>query len=544
MSNKISSKNNKTKNLELDVKEKELEYEAIKEAIEKGNMNILSNFNIKNIKSTKFSTKIPKKLSEKEKERRDEIRRLKEAEDLEQIQQKLFRQVKGRRKIEPLYNKKSLYANKDVFGSNIDKECEKILVKEEKHNKLKKNDLMKPNNIKINNNDINARRNYKIHCDKKEESDEEKDKIYLNELDKDIKDFYMEKCGNIFNFLKEIYLCRYIDDFLKRGLDIYEEFIDIEDDFFKNPKNNFLNESQQNKFYKKIHEIKNINNNKDTPNPLNKSNGKKIEVNNNNTNEDIKNKKINELNINEIIEKAKNINNINNNEKIIKDTSAKISPEELMYKTNNDIDFIEKQRTEDFKKAVENWRNNTNSRPNTSHISNPTKYTSEIGLNINQPFEKKIMSYCWNCYKKFIKDEGVSKEYFNNFELNAKYNMKNFCSDKCRKDYEKKQRNQFMCFQCKKICNIMDGFIHFEGSKFCSNVCKNKYIEEDKENTKNIKKKNKKNKNKNKEINDERNNNNNDEDIRDVNDNMNDIENKDKNEDINDEEDYDPMEDF
>ena len=153
------------------------------------------------------------------------------------------------------------------------------------------------------------------------------------------------------------------------------------------------------------------------------------------------------------------------------------------------IDFIEKQRTEDFKKAVENWRNNTNSRPNTSHISNPTKYTSEIGLNINQPFEKKIMSYCWNCYKKFIKDEGVSKEYFNNFELNAKYNMKNFCSDKCRKDYEKKQRNQFMCFQCKKICNIMDGFIHFEGSKFCSNVCKNKYIEEDKENMKNIKKK-------------------------------------------------------
>jgi len=74
---------------------------------------------------------------------------------------------------------------------------------------------MKPNNIKINNNDINARRNYKIHCDKNKESDEEKDKIYLNELDKDIKDFYMEKCGNIFNFLKEIYLCRYIDDFLK-----------------------------------------------------------------------------------------------------------------------------------------------------------------------------------------------------------------------------------------------------------------------------------------------------------------------------------------
>ena len=44
MSNKIHQKNSKTKNLELDVKEKELEYEAIKEAIEKGNIDILSAF--------------------------------------------------------------------------------------------------------------------------------------------------------------------------------------------------------------------------------------------------------------------------------------------------------------------------------------------------------------------------------------------------------------------------------------------------------------------------------------------------------------------
>ena len=65
MSNKNHQKNLKSKNLELDVKDKELEYEAIKEAIEKGNINILSNFNIKGLKSSKYSTKIPKKLSEK-----------------------------------------------------------------------------------------------------------------------------------------------------------------------------------------------------------------------------------------------------------------------------------------------------------------------------------------------------------------------------------------------------------------------------------------------------------------------------------------------
>ena len=62
MSNKNPTKNIKTKNLELDVKEKELEYEAIKEAIEKGNINLLSNFNLKGMKSSKFTTKIPKKL--------------------------------------------------------------------------------------------------------------------------------------------------------------------------------------------------------------------------------------------------------------------------------------------------------------------------------------------------------------------------------------------------------------------------------------------------------------------------------------------------
>ena len=167
MSNKNQQKNAKTKTLEQDVKEKELEYEAIKEAIEKGDINLLSNFKTKGMKGqSKFSAKIPKKLSEKEKEKRDEIRRLKEAEDLAQIQQKLFRQVKGRRKIEPLYNKKGLYSHKDIFASNLDKECEKILIKDEKLNKHKKNELAKPHN-NMNNENVIMKKKYKIDCDHK-----------------------------------------------------------------------------------------------------------------------------------------------------------------------------------------------------------------------------------------------------------------------------------------------------------------------------------------------------------------------------------------
>ena len=525
MSNKIQQKNSKTKNLELDVKEKELEYEAIKEAIEKGNINLLQNFNLKGFKYSKYSAKIPKKLSEKQKEKREEIRRLKEAEDLAQIQQKLFRQAKGKRKIEPLYNKKSMYSNKDVFGANLEKECEKILVKDEKHNKNKKFDTYKSYNGNTNK-DNGVMKKYKIDCEKNiKETDEEKDKEFLDELDKDIKNFYIEKCGEIFYFLKDINLCRYIDEFLKRGFDLYEEFIEIKEDFFKKMQSPFLNEIQQKKFFNKLHEIKSNNNDKNNnqfnqfnnnqqkndnkeqiyANKLNIPNGKINQENINN----ISSPQSDELNINNIIEKAQKLADINIqtspqniNQKIIKDTSSKISPEELMYKTSHDIDYIEQKRSEEFKKAVENWRNNNiNSRPNTSSLPVKNKMTEEIGININQPFKQKIMSYCWNCYKKFVKEEGVSKEYFNDFQLNEKYNMKNFCSLKCNKDYEKKQRSQFMCFECKKMCNIMNGFIAYEGNKFCSNICKNKYIEEENclnnQNKKNRKTKNKKDKEKN-----------------------------------------------
>ena len=215
-----------------------------------------------------------------------------------------------------------------------------------------------------------------------------------------------------------------------------------------------------------------------------------------------------------------------------------------MYRTSNDIEFIEQKRTEEFKKAVENWRNNNiNSRPNTSHLSVNNKITSEIGININQPLKQKIMSYCWNCYKKFIKEEGVSKEYTNNFHLNEKYNTKNFCSLKCNKDYEKKQRSQFMCFECKKMCNLMNGFIAFEGNKFCSNNCKNKCIEEEKKSMNNQKKKYKKNKikkDKSGEIQNEPN-------IEICNEVKEETDNKEIEHDKNiekDEEDYDPMDDF
>jgi hypothetical protein len=195
-------------------------------------------------------------------------------------------------------------------------------------------------------------------------------------------------------------------------------------------------------------------------------------------------------------------NNIdNNNKNIIKDTSARINKEDLMYKTHTDIDELEKKRTEEFQKAVEEWRKGKSSRPNTAYSSQNNKMTSEMGTHINAqvPERTKKLLYCWNCYKQFFEGEGVSKEYTNNFELNTKYNMKNFCCVKCIKEYERKQRSQYICFQCGKMFDLVGGFIAYEGEKFCTGTCKNNYIQEAKENLKNYKKEDKKNKKENKD---------------------------------------------
>ena len=561
MSNKVTKKTNKTQNLEQEVIEMEKEYEAIKEAHAKGNIDPLNNFRIKNLKSTKISAKIPKKLPDKEKEKRDEIRRLKEAEDLAQIQQRLFKQVKGRKKIEPLH-KKNLYSNADVFGANIEKECEKVFPKEEKSKKIEihtseaiisKNsssrtninnlsNMSKDNLEKVNISDRkNFSKKYKINMESDMERDDEvRDKEYLNKLDKTIKKMYLENCGAIFNFLKDIYLVRFIDEFVKAEYQIFEEFIEIPDDFFLKKSKPFLNKFQQQKFYNKLHSIRNKYKPQYTPQNFRiNQNENKINISNGNMKEDLLNLNDNErinsyinsrtntnpnrlhdnisiknslnnlehlkqkTNTNTKIKNDEIINNNidNNNKNIIKDTSARINKEDLMYKTHTDIDELEKKRTEEFQKAVEEWRKGKSSRPNTAYSSQNNKMTSEMGTHINAqvPERTKKLLYCWNCYKQFFEGEGVSKEYTNNFELNTKYNMKNFCCVKCIKEYERKQRSQYICFQCGKMFDLVGGFIAYEGEKFCTGTCKNNYIQEAKENLKNYKKEDKKNKKENKD---------------------------------------------
>ena len=205
----------KTDNLENEVKEHEKELEAIKEALEKNNMNAINNLQIKNIpKTNQYSAKIPKRLTEKEKERRDEMRRIKEVEDLDKIQQQSFKQVKNRRKIEPIdkriltTNNKFINIDKDdLFAINLNKECDRILGNENsKQSKpiktattWRKNSKNHSNKkiIKKKDNKGSAyplsainRKNTKNEKNKEKVlNDEEKDEQFLKTLDDELKKF-------------------------------------------------------------------------------------------------------------------------------------------------------------------------------------------------------------------------------------------------------------------------------------------------------------------------------------------------------------------
>ena len=518
---KTTKKIKRIDNLEKEVKEHERELKAIKEAFESHNINALNTLKIQNIpKSSRISAKPPKRISSKEKERRDDIRRWKEVEDLNKIQQSLFKQVKGRKKIEPI-DKRILTANQrftnidkdDIFAINLNKECDRILGNENSK-QLKPNKTMStawrknPSTVRMASNKkdrksvgkknslyplsaINRKNQRQSSLKKKMNEiilgDKEKDEEFLKTLDNSVKTFYMEKTKEIFDLLYEINLSRFIDVFLSEGYDLFEEFINLPRDYFDKMEKPFLNKEQQEKLYNKLSIFKNKQNNIIQENKLeNKFNGRAAKTEQafyNKNKSNIRNKIINEK-----LNKKNNDNNINNsgNGKV-SETSPIIAKEELFH-TNIDIEELEKQRTEEFKKAVEEWRNNTNNKEskysannnklndssNKVNIESNDQISSTSSLLINSPNE---IICCYNCFKPIKKESSIIKEYQNKSDIVLFLKNKNFCSLKCVKDYEKKRRTKYVCFQCNQTFDLYGGFVAHEGEKFCSSKCKNKYIE-------------------------------------------------------------------
>ena len=284
-------------NLEKEVKEQERELKALKQVYELNDINALNALPLKYIpKTKKNSVKIPKKLNELEKEKRKELIKWKEVKELNKIQMTLFKDINNKRKrnyqLNPISQRvpsfdKKFYQTEDFFAKYLNEECDKIFGDNNK-NKLKKNFANKTvselnwkkgiNNYKLNIKSKDDHYKTKIKGEFRKEmedikkiinnnneininEDELKDKDFLGNLDNNLKKFYLEKTRQIFDFLKDINLCRYIQFFLNEGYDLFEEFLELPLDFFEKMQNPFLNLKQREKLYQKLSLYKNVKNN-------------------------------------------------------------------------------------------------------------------------------------------------------------------------------------------------------------------------------------------------------------------------------------------
>ena len=100
--------------LKSEVEKQEKEFELIKEFLERKNgsqksSEIFGKLNLNfDVSGRKTSAKIPKKLNQKEKEKREFFRRMKEVDELGNLQAKLFKQVGNRRKMKRKTEKKKM----------------------------------------------------------------------------------------------------------------------------------------------------------------------------------------------------------------------------------------------------------------------------------------------------------------------------------------------------------------------------------------------------------------------------------------------------
>ena len=419
--NKNAKRPKTLNNLEKDIIEKEKELNALKKAFELNDLKALNILPVKYIPKTKRpSIKIPKALNDEINEKRKELKKLKEIEELDKIQMTLFKNIKTNRKknykLNPISQRmhsteKNYCKTEDFFANNLNKECEKIFGNKprnnsrnlnlyntanntewKKNNKVKKFDATNYKTKYINNfgkeiNDIKEIINKKNDNNDKDmniDSDEEKDRDFLNNLDRNLKIFYLSKTQKIFEFLKSINLCRYIHHFLTEGIDLFEEFIELPKDFFEKKSNPFLNRKQIEKLYKKISSYKNINTN---------------------TNNNIpKTKTINESGCGTA--KTKTINEAGCGtdtiiEKNIGGPTPIPSPPKI--KIDNSSNFS---------------------------VNNST-------LLINCTEEELLR--CWHCLKPLKKENAILREYNNDLEENDNsviFKYKYFCSDNCVNFFE------------------------------------------------------------------------------------------------------------
>ena len=229
-----------------------------------------------------------------------------------------------------------------------------------------------------------------------EENDKIEDLNFLSKLTEREKTFFEVRAADIYNFLKDINLIRYIESFINDGFETKEDLMEIQEDYFLENKN--FNKYQQKKILKKAKELLDEFNNKNTSTNLSSNNSINLE------------------NISLMSDKN-NIHNIFNDNKIEKNFSEiGIGNGDINnYYITNNINRC----WNCFNKLKE--KNYIEIRYEESMITKIVRFCSEQCKN---KFEMNIYEICEKCKIKYDKSKG---DYI--------YQDKHFHSQKCFNDY-------------------------------------------------------------------------------------------------------------
>ena len=228
------------------------------------------------------------------------------------------------------------------------------------------------------------------------DNDKKEDLIFLSKLSEREKTFFEVRAADIYNFLKELNLIRYIESFINDGFETKEDLMEIQEDYFQENQN--FNKNQQKKILDKVKYLLDEYNQKQDNKILSLSTNNSI---NNTINKDIdisplQNEKNTNININKeynLVEIGIGNGDINN------------------YNLTNKINRC----WNCFNKLKDN--NYIEIKYEDSMITRIVRFCSEKCKN---KFEMNIYEVCYNCKIKYDKSKG---DYF--------YQDKHFHSQKC-----------------------------------------------------------------------------------------------------------------
>ncbi|MCQ2816526.1 MAG: hypothetical protein MJ252_04580 [archaeon] len=538
------------------MEDQEKEMKLIQEALQSGNIDILKkNLVFKNnpIKKVTQAPKVPKSLSKEEIEKRQAKKFAKEVDELAKIQQKLFAQSKrGKPLIEPIKKTKTnfhvngLYNNDPNKGIVVEnkllKECREVFSKEYKEDK--KNDVNEISNsnkmnsskntskTNINKNQpkpnltnnsfrkTNQKQRMEIDCkeDKNLTADQKSDIKFVKEMTKGEINFYMENNEDLFKFLKNIYLVRFIEKFIAYGFESPEDLYEIEENFFELTDKPFLNKEQITVLFKKINEVAG----KNLPLPVieNKTETENKSIIKENSNKSKSNIKIDEDELNTSIrskigQAQKNFddylksNSLNESGLENKSNTSFTGRKELppIVKSNTSLKNLKtKKEVSEFgtdpistpiqnkkeKKKVEMAEGGTSPIKEKKTAEGGTDamdgnddieiklnitHTKEFGVNAEGILmtQQDDIICCWNCFKHFTKEDCLKYHLSTSIGDTLKED-KYFCSKKCCDEYEKGLLCDTICFNCEKHFDMSKGFILYGEKKFCTGKCKKQYL--------------------------------------------------------------------